>query len=151
MIHPGDERVAWVFSRSPGERMPPTSAGASGDSHVFSIDYDRSLGWRDGRKIATSREEAVMADFNLTPVVVIWAVLAIATLGLALYRKLVSASEEDLVHLGPGEERQIPGQVALATKLVGIDRWGKVLTVITIAVGFTVAALYLYQAWLVHK
>jgi hypothetical protein len=151
LIHPGDKRVAWVFSRSPGERMPPTSTGASGDSHVFSIDYDRSRGWRDGRKIATSREEAVMADFNLTPVVVIWAVLAIATLGLALYRKLVSASEEDLVHLGPGEERQIPGQVALAARLTGIDRWGKVLTVITIAIGFTVAALYLYQAWLVHK
>ena len=92
-----------------------------------------------------------MPDFNLTIPVVIWAVLAIATLGLALYRKVVSAREEDLVHLGPGEERQIPEQVALATKLNGIDRWGKILTVITIAIGLAMAALYLYQAWLVHK
>ena len=92
-----------------------------------------------------------MSDFNLAPVVVIWAVLAIATLALALYRKLVSAPEEDLVHLGPGEERQIPGQLALAAKLAGIDRWGKILTVITIAIGLALAALYLYQAWLVHK
>jgi hypothetical protein len=92
-----------------------------------------------------------MSDFNLTPAVMIWAVLAIATLGLALYRKLVSAREEDLVHLGPGEERQIPGQIALATKLEGIYRWGKILTVITIAIGLAVAALYLYQAWLVHN
>lgn len=92
-----------------------------------------------------------MADFNLTPAVVIWAVLAIATLGLALYRKLVSASEEDLVHLGPGEERQIPRQIALAAKLESADRWGKILTVSTITIGLAVAALILYQAWLVHK
>jgi hypothetical protein len=95
--------------------------------------------------------EVVMFGFNLTPAVMIWAVLAIATLALALYRKLVSASEEDLVHLGPGEDRQIPGQFALAAKLEGIDRWGKILTVITIAIGLAVATLYLYQAWLLHK
>jgi uncharacterized membrane protein len=92
-----------------------------------------------------------MADFNLTPAVVIWVVLAIATLGLALYRKLVSASEQDLVHLGPGEERHIPEQVDLATKLNSIDRWGKILTVITIAIGLAMAALYLYQVWMIHK
>ncbi len=92
-----------------------------------------------------------MFGFNLTPVVVIWAALAVATLGLALYRKLVSASEEDLVHLGPGEERHIPEQVALAAKLKRVDRWGKILTVITAAAGLAMAALYLYQAWLVHK
>jgi len=92
-----------------------------------------------------------MVDFNLTAPVVIWATLAIVTLGLALYRKLVSASEEDLIHLGPGEERQIPEQVALAAKLNAIDRWGKILTVITIVFGLALAALYLYQAWLVHK
>jgi hypothetical protein len=92
-----------------------------------------------------------MADFNLTPVIVIWAVLAIATLGLALYRKLVSSSEEDLVHLGPGEERRIPEQVALAGRLRAIDHWGKIVTVITTAMGLAIAALYLYQAWLIHK
>jgi hypothetical protein len=58
-----------------------------------------------------------MAEINLTPAVVVWVILAVATLGLALYRKLISASEEDLIHLGPGEERQIPAQVALAEKL----------------------------------
>lgn len=92
-----------------------------------------------------------MADINLTPAIVIWALLAIATLGLALYRKLISASEEDLIHLGPGEERQIPQQVALATRLQTVDRWGKILTVVTVAVGLLVAAVYLYQAFLIHK
>jgi uncharacterized membrane protein len=92
-----------------------------------------------------------MADINLTPAVVVWVILAIATLGLALYRKLISASEEDLIHLGPGEERQIPAQVALEAKLKAVDRWGKTLTVITVVVGLAMAAVYLYQQFLIHK
>ena len=92
-----------------------------------------------------------MADFNLTPAVVVWVILAIATLGLALYRKLISASEEDLIHLGPGEERQIPKQVALEARLRAVDRWGKVLTVITVLIGLGMAAVYLYQQFLIHK
>jgi hypothetical protein len=92
-----------------------------------------------------------MAEMNLTPAVVVWVILAIATLGLALYRKLISAKEEDLIHLGPGEERHIPEQVALAGKLKTVDTWGKTLTVITVAVGLAMAAVYLYQAYLVHK
>jgi len=92
-----------------------------------------------------------MADINLTPAVVIWVILAIATLGLALYRKLISASEEDLIHLGPGQERHIPEQVALAAKLKAVDSWGKTMTVITVVVGLMVAAVYLYQAFMIHK
>jgi hypothetical protein len=92
-----------------------------------------------------------MADINLIPAVVVWIILAIATLGLALYRKLISAGEEDLIHLGPGEERQIGRQVALETKLKAVDRWGKILTVITIAIGLAMAAVYLYQQFLIHK
>jgi len=92
-----------------------------------------------------------MADINLTPAVVVWVILAIATLGLALYRKLISAREEDLIHLGPGEERQIPQQVVLEAKLKAVDRWGKTLTVITVFIGLVMAAVYLYQAFLIHK
>ena len=77
--------------------------------------------------------------------------LAIATMGLALYRKLISASEEDLIHLGPGEERHIPEQIALEGRLKTVDRWGKILTVVTVLVGLAVAAVYLYQAFLVHN
>lgn len=92
-----------------------------------------------------------MTSFNLTPAVVIWAVLAIGTLGLALYRKLISASEEDLIHLGPGEERHIPEQVALAARLKAIDSWGKTLTVTATLIGLAIAAVYLYQAFQVHN
>jgi hypothetical protein len=86
---------------------------------------------------------------NLTFVVSIWAVLGIVTLALAIYRSAFSAhSEEDVVHLGPGEEREIPKQVALAHKMDAIDRWGKILTIVVVVIGLGLAAAYLYQAWL---
>ena len=84
----------------------------------------------------------------MTPIVMIWVVLGVATLGLALYRKLITANEEDLVHLADGEERQIPEQVTLARKLEVIDRWGKILTIVTLILGVAIGIAYMYQAWL---
>ncbi|MGD1094567.1 MAG: hypothetical protein ABSB35_21560 [Bryobacteraceae bacterium] len=83
---------------------------------------------------------------NLTPFVILWALLGIATLALALYRKLVMLHQEDeLVHLGAGEERMIPHQVALAHKMDVVDKWGKILTVLTVVYGLAMAAFYLYE------
>jgi hypothetical protein len=67
-------------------------------------------------------------------------------LGLALYRKLATLREDDLIHLGPGEDKLIPQQVAFSRKLDTVDRWGKALTIITCAAGLLLAAAYLYQA-----
>lgn len=83
----------------------------------------------------------------MTPIVMIWVVLGVVTLGLALYRKLITANEEDLVHLADGEERQIPEQVSLARKLEAIDRYGKILTIVTVALGVAIGIAYMYQAW----
>jgi hypothetical protein len=84
---------------------------------------------------------------NLTPLVILWSILALAVLGLALYRKLVANHEDDLIHIGPGEEKLIPQQVQIAAKLEVVDRWGKTLTVIVAATGLLIAAAYLYLAW----
>jgi hypothetical protein len=84
---------------------------------------------------------------NFTPFVILWSILALAVLGLALYRKLVANHEDDLIHVGPGEERLIPQQVQMAGKLDAIDHWGKTLTVITAVSGLLIAAAFLYQAW----
>jgi hypothetical protein len=84
---------------------------------------------------------------NLTPIVLLWAVLGLATLGLALYRKVISSNEQDVVHLGPGEEREIPVQAELAKKLLTVDRWGKTLTVVTVLIGLLLAGGYLYNGW----
>jgi hypothetical protein len=69
-------------------------------------------------------------------------------LGLALYRKLITThGEDDLVHLSEGEERLIPHQVAITAKIDKIDRWGEILTVVTVVCGLLLAAAYLYGAW----
>jgi hypothetical protein len=83
---------------------------------------------------------------NLTAVVAVWVALGAVTLGLALYRKLLSSSESDVVHLGAGEEKEIPKQLALAAKMASIDRWGKALTVVVVLVGVCLGVAYLYLA-----
>jgi hypothetical protein len=83
---------------------------------------------------------------NLTPFVILWSILALAVLALALYRKLMAIHEDDLIHVGPGQEKLIPQQIQMAAKLEVVDRWGKILTVIIAAAGLLIAAVYLYQA-----
>ena len=83
----------------------------------------------------------------MTAIVMTWVFLGVVTLGLAFYRKLITMKEEDLVHLADGEERLIPGQVALAHKLELIDRWGKILTVVTLAMGVAIGIAYGIKAW----
>ncbi len=84
---------------------------------------------------------------NFTAYVVLWAVVALTTAGLALYRKLIAMNEDDYIHLAPGAERFAAKQVALAGKLDVIDRLGKTLTVITVVAGLAIGAAYLYLAW----
>ena len=82
---------------------------------------------------------------NLLPYFVIWSGLAIAVLGLALYRHLVSMHEDDFLHLGAGGEKLIPEQIATYDKLGGLDRTGKRLTAITLGLGVLLLTAYLYR------
>ena len=82
----------------------------------------------------------------MTAFVIFWAILGVATLALALYRKFVSMREDDYVHLSAGEERLIPQQVATFKKIGVIDKWGITMTIVTVVLGLALAALYLYQA-----
>jgi hypothetical protein len=81
----------------------------------------------------------------MTTFVIFWAILGVATLALALYRKFVSMREDDYVHLSAGEERLIPQQVATFKKIGAIDRWGITMTIVTVVFGLALAALYLYR------
>jgi hypothetical protein len=81
----------------------------------------------------------------MTAFVIFWAILGVATLALALYRKFVSMREDDYVHLSAGEERLIPQQVATFKTIVAIDRWGITMTIVTVVFGLALAALYLYR------
>ena len=82
----------------------------------------------------------------MTTFVIFWAVLGVATLALALYRKFVSMREDDYLHLSAGEERLIPQQVATFHRIGVIDKWGITMTIVTVILGLALAAMYLYQA-----
>jgi hypothetical protein len=85
---------------------------------------------------------------NAIPYIAIWAVVAVAVLALALYRKILTFhGDDEFIHLTEGEQRLIPQQVALGHKLALIDRWGKSLTVFTAAYGILLVAVVLYEAW----
>ena len=80
---------------------------------------------------------------NLVPVVISWALLGIAMLALALYRKSVMLHQQDeLVHLSAGEEKMIRRQVELSHKIDLIDNWGETLTVLTMTYGLWIAVSY---------
>ena len=85
---------------------------------------------------------------NLIPYIASWAVIGIAVLALALYRKILTFhGDDEYVHLTEGEQRLIPQQVALGHKLEVIDRWGKGLTIFTAAAGVLIVGVILFQAW----
>ena len=86
-------------------------------------------------------------NVNLLPFAVLWAVMALVVLALIVVRKRISSGEDDTLHVMEGDARMIPHQVEMARKLEVVDRWGKILTVVTLIFGLIVGALWVYQGW----
>lgn len=80
-------------------------------------------------------------NFNLFPLLVVLMVLALGVLALFMWRQAVARSEDDSLHVMHGTLTQ---QTSIAQKLDGIDKWGKILTVITVVFGLLIAAAYIY-------
>ena len=78
---------------------------------------------------------------NLFPLLVVWVVLALGVLALFLWRQGVARGEDDSLHVMHGA---ITDQTSLAQKLEVIDKWGKIMTVITVVLGLLIAAAYVY-------
>ena len=86
-------------------------------------------------------------QYAMTISVAVWILLAAVVIGLALYRKLVSGGEFDVLHVRDSEAALIPQQQFVARRLDWIDHWGKLLTVATVAYGFLIAMVYLVVVW----
>jgi hypothetical protein len=84
---------------------------------------------------------------NLAPFTVIWACLLMALLGIMLYRKLVMR-EDDYVHLADSESRAVSSQIEAVHKLDVLDRWQKILTIVTLVGAVLLGVAYLYQSWM---
>ena len=85
-------------------------------------------------------------QMNLLPFIVLWILLACTVLAMVVWRKSVSSHEDDSLHVAQGPATE---QISLAHKLEVIDRWGKILTVVTVVSGLALGALYVYQSWVV--
>lgn len=88
--------------------------------------------------------------FNFVPFVISWAAFATVVIALAIYRKVVSSSEDDTLHVLHGASATVQ-QVAVAHKLESIDKWGKILTVATVLYGIGIGCLYFYQLWITQS
>ena len=84
-------------------------------------------------------------NVTLFPLLVLWGVFAAGVLALIVWRKAVGRSEDDTLHVLHAEA--LPRQAAVAHKLEVIDRWGKMLTIITVVYGILLGAFFMYQTW----
>ena len=84
---------------------------------------------------------------NLVPYLAIWSVFAIAVIALIVARKVVSAKEDDNLHMLDGVPATTTQQVTVAHKLDVIDKWGKILTVLTVVFGLAIGAIYVVSTF----
>jgi hypothetical protein len=85
-------------------------------------------------------------NINFIPLIVVWGAMALSVLALIVWRKSVASEEDDQVHLL--NTAAVPHQAEVAHKLDVIDKWGKIVTAVTVAFGVALAALFLYQSWI---
>ena len=83
-------------------------------------------------------------NVNLMPYFVLWVALAAVVIFLIVWRKTVSSHEDETLHL---DAVAVSQQVNVAHKLDVIDKWGKILTAITVLFGLVLGAIYMYQSW----
>jgi ABC-type transport system involved in cytochrome c biogenesis permease subunit len=84
-------------------------------------------------------------NISLLPFLYTWIVLALAVIGLLVWRKAIASHEDDNLHVLDGGGAN---QTVVAHKLDQIDKWGKILTVIALVYGLILAVAYAYQAWI---
>lgn len=81
------------------------------------------------------------------PHVVIWFVLTLIVISLAIYRRRINAEVDENLHVLDAEAQAIPTQEIVARKLTIVDRWGKILTVISVLYLLGMAAAYIYSSF----
>ncbi len=81
----------------------------------------------------------------LLPFVAVETMLVAAVIVMIFWRQAVARSEDDTLHVLHGALSQ---QTSVAAKLEKIDKWGKMLTAVAVALGVVLGAIFLYQTWI---
>lgn len=89
---------------------------------------------------------------NFVPFVILWMLLALTVLTLFIWRKTVASKEDDNLHLVDGAAAaKTAAQAEVARKLDFIDRWGKIVTVITVVYGVILGGLFMWLSWVQNR
>jgi len=85
-------------------------------------------------------------NLNLFPFLILFFVLAAIVLAMIVWRRTVATHEDNFVHV-MSESPAVTEQANVAHKLEQIDKWGKLLTAVTVIYGLAIFGLYMWQTW----
>ncbi|MBZ5723586.1 MAG: hypothetical protein LAP87_01180 [Acidobacteriia bacterium] len=83
-------------------------------------------------------------NIDFRPFFGIGIILAVVVIVMIVYRKIVARKEDDTLHFLDSGAVQ---QAVVGHKLEAIDKWGKLLTVITVVYLLLVGVAYVYQGF----
>jgi preprotein translocase subunit SecG len=78
---------------------------------------------------------------------VLWIVIALALAIIYVYRRIVSGSSDELVHLSDVSDAVLEKQEATASKIQQLDRIVLILTIVFVVYGLALGGLQIYQAF----
>jgi uncharacterized membrane protein len=79
--------------------------------------------------------------------VVLWIVIAAALAIIYVYRRIISGSSDELVHLSDVSDAVIEKQEAAAIKIQQLDRIVLILTIVFVVYGLALGGVQIYQAF----
>jgi len=85
-------------------------------------------------------------NINFLPFLIVWILLALTVIVLFFKHRTIARQEDahiDVLETAAAAQQQ----VALDQKLVVVDKWGKIFTVIAVVYGIVLAGLYFVQTW----
>jgi hypothetical protein len=83
----------------------------------------------------------------MTPLLAVWAGIAIVVLILAGLRQYFDLHEDDTIHLHDNETGLVKEQAALAERVTTLTRWSRLMTVLAVVYGVGLGCYYLYMQW----
>lgn len=86
-------------------------------------------------------------NLNLTPFIVLGVLLLLSVAGMIVWRQSIARREDDSLHVTHGAGA-VTQQTEVANRLDAIDKWGKMLTVVTVIYCLIVGAAFVYQQWM---
>ncbi len=82
----------------------------------------------------------------MIPLIALWCLMAVGVAVLAIMRKMAAKDENETLHVD--DKAFMDKQAAIAGQLDKIDRWGKIVTAVTVLYGLILLGVQLYNTWM---